>query len=174
MHHFRYTAVSLTVSPLGTATTNFHRTKHRRCGGLASAIAKARRRVSIRERDHSIAASLRYSISRLSLPTTPKNLAFEQRFSERNQWTATKQSSEAIRKLYSRFRNSLEAWEETKIDRTHTSLSCFFVNIHTYFGAISEPCCMSEPMVNQSEFIRVNSFSRTSDCPLHGWGFSHS
>lgn len=44
----------------------------------------------------------------------------------------------------------------------------------TYFGAISEPCCMSEPMVNQSEFSRVNSFSRTSDCPLHGCGFSHS
>ena len=44
----------------------------------------------------------------------------------------------------------------------------------TYFGAMSEPCCMSDPMVYQSELIIVNWFTRTDGSRLHGCGLSHS
>lgn len=45
---------------------------------------------------------------------------------------------------------------------------------NTYLGAMSEPCCISEPMVNHSEFMRLNWFSRISGSSLQGWGLSHS
>jgi hypothetical protein len=50
----------------------------------------------------------------------------------------------------------------------------FFVLGCTHLGAMSEPCCIREPMVNQRELRRLNWFSRTSGSSLHGWGFSHS
>lgn len=44
----------------------------------------------------------------------------------------------------------------------------------TYFGAISEPCCNTAPVVNHSEFPIVNWFSKWSGSSMHGYGLSHS
>lgn len=44
----------------------------------------------------------------------------------------------------------------------------------TYFGAISEPCCIKDPIVNHSEFKRVNWFSSTGGSSIQFRGLSHS
>lgn len=44
----------------------------------------------------------------------------------------------------------------------------------TYFGAISEPCCIKDPIVNHSEFKRVNWFSTTGCSSIQFLGLSHS
>ncbi len=36
------------------------------------------------------------------------------------------------------------------------------------------PCCIRDPMLNQSELSRVNWFSTTSESGLHGFGLYHS
>lgn len=49
------------------------------------------------------------------------------------------------------------------------------VCVGTYLGAMSHPCCMREPIVNQNELFRENLFSNTSgSSELQGCGFSHS
>jgi len=46
---------------------------------------------------------------------------------------------------------------------------------NTYLGAISDPCCIREPIVNHSELFKENLFSKTSGASeLQGCGFSHS
>jgi len=46
---------------------------------------------------------------------------------------------------------------------------------YTYLGAISDPCCIREPIVNHSELFKENLFSKTSGASeLQGCGFSHS
>jgi len=46
---------------------------------------------------------------------------------------------------------------------------------NTYLGAISDPCCIREPIVNHSELFKENLFSKTSGVSeLQGCGFSHS
>ena len=44
----------------------------------------------------------------------------------------------------------------------------------TYFGSMSEPCCMIEPTVSHIEFFRSKLFSNSSGSGLHGCGLSHS
>lgn len=45
----------------------------------------------------------------------------------------------------------------------------------TYLGAISDPCCIREPIVNHNELFKENLFSKTSGASeLQGCGFSHS
>jgi len=34
------------------------------------------------------------------------------------------------------------------------------INMDTYLGRKSQPCCMSEPMANHMQFRRVNWFSK--------------
>ena len=41
-------------------------------------------------------------------------------------------------------------------------------------GATSDPCCMSDPMVNQKLLARLNWFSTSSGSSTHGYGLSHS
>lgn len=46
---------------------------------------------------------------------------------------------------------------------------------YTYLGAISDPCCIREPIVNHNELFKENLFSKTSGASeLQGCGFSHS
>jgi hypothetical protein len=48
-------------------------------------------------------------------------------------------------------------------------------SISTYLGAISDPCCIREPIVNHNELFKENLFSKTSGASeLQGCGFSHS
>lgn len=44
----------------------------------------------------------------------------------------------------------------------------------SYVGRISEPCCISEPTVSQSEFLRLKLFSNSSGSAIHGCGLCHS
>lgn len=49
------------------------------------------------------------------------------------------------------------------------------MQVHTYLGAISDPCCIREPIVNHNELFKENLFSKTSGASeLQGCGFSHS
>lgn len=41
-------------------------------------------------------------------------------------------------------------------------------------GAMSEPCCISDPIVNQNAFERLNWFSKYSGSSIHGYGLVHS
>ena len=41
-------------------------------------------------------------------------------------------------------------------------------------GATSEPCCISDPMVNQKLLAKLNWFSNSSGSSMHGYGLSHS
>jgi hypothetical protein len=43
-----------------------------------------------------------------------------------------------------------------------------------YFGAKSQPCCMSEPMVNQVLLRKLKLFSNSFGLGSHGWGLTHS
>ena len=45
---------------------------------------------------------------------------------------------------------------------------------NNYLGAISEPCCIREPMVNQKALLSVMQFSSSSGSWMQGWGLSHS
>jgi hypothetical protein len=46
--------------------------------------------------------------------------------------------------------------------------------LYTHMGAISVPCCMKLPMVNQRLFCNVNWFSNSSGSSMHGYGLCHS
>ena len=48
------------------------------------------------------------------------------------------------------------------------------VALNVYLGAKSQPCCISEPMVNHILFRKLKSFSSSSGFGSHGWGFTHS
>lgn len=43
-----------------------------------------------------------------------------------------------------------------------------------YFGAKSQPCCMSEPIVNQVLFWKLKVFSSSFGSGSHGCGLTHS
>lgn len=43
-----------------------------------------------------------------------------------------------------------------------------------YIGAISDPCCIKLPIVNQNEFLRLNWFVKNSGSSMHAKGFVHS
>ena len=45
---------------------------------------------------------------------------------------------------------------------------------HAYFGRMSHPCPMREPIENHRQFMRLNVFSSSSGSGLQGWGLSHS
>ena len=44
----------------------------------------------------------------------------------------------------------------------------------THLGAMSDPCCMSDPQLCQKALDRVSSFSNSSGSSTHGYGFTHS
>lgn len=78
----------------------------------------------------------------------------------------------------------LAVYEDTMINvKNHQTPAAILVDIplkngpfHTnkcslrknYMGAISEPCCIRLPIVNQSEFLILNWLTRNSGSSMHG------
>ena len=54
----------------------------------------------------------------------------------------------------------------TRISR-ETSHDVYYL-VEMALGLTSQPCCMSVPTANQKLLERVNTFSTTSESPLHG------
>ena len=44
----------------------------------------------------------------------------------------------------------------------------------SYFGARSEPCCISAPILCQRQFSRLRPFSNSVGSDSQGWALSHS
>lgn len=68
-------------------------------------------------------------------------------------------------------RNNIIWWRSALLAKGYS----LHAQVCTYFGAISDPCCIREPIVNHNELFKENLFSKTSGASeLQGCGFSHS
>ena len=50
----------------------------------------------------------------------------------------------------------LKSMDSSSVSLNEVNEEDIFSSIDTYIGAISDPCCISAPTVNQNEFVSVN------------------
>lgn len=68
-----------------------------------------------------------------------------------------------------------QQWHATNAMNTYLRMKIIIsMRVRAYFGRISQPCRIREPMVNHKQLRSLKRFSRRSGFLLHGCGLYHS